>query len=1370
MAAMRVNPRQEITEHTKAWIAGERSTALQWADSEAEGFTFAARNEVEWLNEHMAEIFSQNQAQVNKRLGMNFTDFPNSKFADVFKTPGKLRAKTPRPARNLAAGQVREPLSDVFSSAPRGEVNPFKQTNFDRQIASFRVAEDEPVKQATVSAAKNSSPQRVIRTLDSGYHGSQSDNGTEIDDEENCEPTQRFSPDKSLSRDQAMDDENGAPARASEERRTTEGSFQSAKEEQTKSLAAVEQPEDQEMLDIEPDVEETVAYPVLASPLESRLPQSPRLPSPRKDSPQRHAAVSKSPRKIEAQDLVPAKVEEEEHLDDPQSASDGSSPIRPIVRKSSLNFASLPAREPITTKKSIGNRVSRTSHLDQTRTSYYGRPTGGKSLGNIRQNEASQDDEMDVDSVDDDEKRESGSKVTQLHNKTSTQRLQDQISMLGQSQSNTRPHSKSIASNTANASQEGQVSQVSTHEAPHKSPARTGAFNAPGAFPEDEDDSWIGPPTANAPAPFHHSPRPRIPKSQTTDVMEEIHGKDSISGAQFNIPKRGEPQRPCSPLREMAISENKSTSTLGHVKSASTSFIASPSKGVDSPGFGHKKAISVSNPNPSQSNLDDESDSPPKSPSRTRGSPLKAAKDKFSSILKTSRGLFASSAAVSADAKNAALSPPSSKMGKSTTALHDLMSSQATYTEDSLYPSLDNHAAAQPPPSPSRSVRKTRASTEKEDRRKEEEAKEAREAKEAKKLEEQLEKARAKVREDARQHHIEQERVASMEKQIAARKEQESTTKANQIDLPRATRSSPRKTKAQLEAEGIAAAAISTSSKDVEMTDATASMPPPAIPRPKPASQIGRPGPKRPVKPAKDTSSKTKAPTVIRVDTGSQRGHQYHPSNSSLSASLQDSLSGPSSSNQNTLSKKASGASLHGKTLSTSSFKTAASKALEAAARKKEQDELAAQRKRETKLELERQRAAMKEEERRQQEQQRREEAERQRELQREKEQAAAAAAEAKRAASRQAMERERKRQEMEKAKQTRAPPPAIRPQSNTDMSKDKALPPIPQAQRDPAKPNRMNTKLQRSQDDLARPIASIPHNNSKAPSKRPLQPDNEDRSSRPTLQRNAPSNHQNEGNTKRRKTSDTFDSDDIDPQPRLMAPPIRHSGVRHKVPTLTPCIVTEINQTQEMPPKSLFPSGYANAPPAASNLQRTAVITQHSINQSKPSHPMDMAQVSKAPIAFASSSSQVPNQSYKTPARPAGTAAGAKSIAKSATRSSPRYQNGELIDLPEINTDSEDDDDDDGNAFAPPGWTNSPALRTQLAIQENLDPNRIFGPPGPINMEEVFSKSGKNFRARTSSANWSGQDRLTEDEVQKDIEARDRVRRQGGWTYDTMV
>ena len=51
---------------TPKWIEDERASATQIAQSEAEEFAFSARNDVDWLNEHMAEIFSENQMWVNR--------------------------------------------------------------------------------------------------------------------------------------------------------------------------------------------------------------------------------------------------------------------------------------------------------------------------------------------------------------------------------------------------------------------------------------------------------------------------------------------------------------------------------------------------------------------------------------------------------------------------------------------------------------------------------------------------------------------------------------------------------------------------------------------------------------------------------------------------------------------------------------------------------------------------------------------------------------------------------------------------------------------------------------------------------------------------------------------------------------------------------------------------------------------------------------------------------------------------------------------------------------------------------------------------------------------------------------------------------
>jgi len=43
------------------WIENERDQAQQFHELEVEEFGYAARNELEWLNEHMAEIFSRDQ-------------------------------------------------------------------------------------------------------------------------------------------------------------------------------------------------------------------------------------------------------------------------------------------------------------------------------------------------------------------------------------------------------------------------------------------------------------------------------------------------------------------------------------------------------------------------------------------------------------------------------------------------------------------------------------------------------------------------------------------------------------------------------------------------------------------------------------------------------------------------------------------------------------------------------------------------------------------------------------------------------------------------------------------------------------------------------------------------------------------------------------------------------------------------------------------------------------------------------------------------------------------------------------------------------------------------------------------------------------
>jgi hypothetical protein len=44
-----------------SWIANERALIRQHEEQDIEDFVFSARSDLEWLNEHMADIFERNQ-------------------------------------------------------------------------------------------------------------------------------------------------------------------------------------------------------------------------------------------------------------------------------------------------------------------------------------------------------------------------------------------------------------------------------------------------------------------------------------------------------------------------------------------------------------------------------------------------------------------------------------------------------------------------------------------------------------------------------------------------------------------------------------------------------------------------------------------------------------------------------------------------------------------------------------------------------------------------------------------------------------------------------------------------------------------------------------------------------------------------------------------------------------------------------------------------------------------------------------------------------------------------------------------------------------------------------------------------------------
>lgn len=89
-----------------------------------------------------------------------------------------------------------------------------------------------------------------------------------------------------------------------------------------------------------------------------------------------------------------------------------------------------------------------------------------------------------------------------------------------------------------------------------------------------------------------------------------------------------------------------------------------------------------------------------------------------------------------------------------------------------------------------------------------------------------------------------------------------------------------------------------------------------------------------------------------------------------------------------------------------------------------------------------------------------------------------------------------------------------------------------------------------------------------------------------------------------------------------------------------------------------------------------------------------------------------------------------------------------ESIELPEVNSEYSDSEDEGRpRTFNPPDWAQSPELQQALEAQSTINPDDIFGAIRPLRMEELFKARTSRFRARTSSANWSGADRLTVEE-----------------------
>ncbi|KAM3425442.1 hypothetical protein BST61_g7388 [Cercospora zeina] len=554
------------------WVQNEREQASEFVEQDAEEFSYSVRNELDWLNEHMADIFSK--SQVN--------------FADMFKTPGKLRGKTPRTARKVNALAPRQPLTDVFApNIQAAAPSPAKNTVFFEKVTKFQVpATDENKSPQHKLSGRATSPQRIGKPYpytDSGYHGMMTEDEMELDEQRTASVASSSQVGDQISQVPVHNEQ--APVQrtqggSGDDHVISDDSFVSA-EEQGHEAETVQ---DEDMVDAPGDTQpythqEEVAMVAQALQQEDvvEVYEDERM----EDEGGEPVASPQGPNE------APVPVAPENDVDMEAEAadehSDASSPEKPLNRKSSFTFSSLPAREPLGSKRSMGQ-------VDVHRNSVLNKSIGTRQTDNQQPEDAAAE--------------------ARTHSRTTAQILHDRINMLGKTKE-ARP-SKSIHQ-IASLSQTGypqlptidqdKVQAIEPHVEMHDRVADQTA-----APIDDEEDDWIAP----------------------AKPFQTWHGKPSESGLQPTAARLASP-RPAM-----------------HVKSISTTEIPWPSR-TEMASPHHQKAISVSHPNFAEV-LD--STTPAGSPSRkTNDGHLSASKNRLWSALKSAKSIFASSASASAAAK-----------------------------------------------------------------------------------------------------------------------------------------------------------------------------------------------------------------------------------------------------------------------------------------------------------------------------------------------------------------------------------------------------------------------------------------------------------------------------------------------------------------------------------------------------------------------------------------------------------------------------------------------------------------------------------------------------------------------------------------------
>ena len=562
-------------------------------------------------------------------------------------------------------------MTDIFAPNLRALTDARDAKAGDETVEKLEAAKQPQLVRVDTSADKHLGQPLQPRkeNLDSGYHGS-----TEDEKESNrARLSSRPQSTSQSSRDPHGDigTQDTVPITYPEvymdvDDRPAPDAQSSSEEEHVEPPAASERLEP--AIVVSPDSpDEAIGHAVLSTPAQAATPQ------PASDAAEHYFLMADTPvfdiREIDGSSTFEPIVQPQ------RSPSQKSSPLQPVVRKSSLSFATLPAREPLAAKSSIDHRISRTSHLDHPASLPPAR--AGPFSDHIPLNKPQVGQSGPVADVppgsrmelDGDEKHGVSEKdsedltLTRLHRKTSTQRLHERISQLGQSQSS-RP-TKSIPSIVQHLSQPERPdppAAVATEAGAVEKLLKNSIHNhhvaQHGDDDDDDDDDKDGDGTQRPlriPAAVSEGerPLPAIPQTSTKEIASSALNQPDDMDIDA-APPAPAPQLQHTDVHQVSTDEGQ----RGHAPSAPSARQATatePHHARAAP------ATTLAQPAPPAKKMDVDPKKPSANvhatPNCAADGPISASKAKLSSILKSARGIFASSAGVSAQAKMETLSP-----------------------------------------------------------------------------------------------------------------------------------------------------------------------------------------------------------------------------------------------------------------------------------------------------------------------------------------------------------------------------------------------------------------------------------------------------------------------------------------------------------------------------------------------------------------------------------------------------------------------------------------------------------------------------------------------------------------------------------------